>query len=482
MTRQLNRTIIASAVFSVALAALLVTVGSILARPTIQDTTLTSMVRGFDVEACEADPEGFGRGTAGLSLFAYDDEGRSAHPDAPPIEEALLREAARTRKTSTREADGEVVSVLPLGDEGACAFARVSYGRLASVARATLFAVLVLATTGGMLLSAIGTYGLVVRPLHRRIASLAAAARAVGTSAFAAQPESADALGSIAEVLTETDMRVKQHRDALEQRNVALADHLAGIAHDLRTPLASLHLALESLSASAARQPEATRALSDVVYLSALVENLHQAARLRHDADIRAGVVDLGALIRRLEQRFVLVGSHAGIAVAASIPDHPVWTACTPAFAERALANIVQNAVEHNHAPGHVAITLKLARDGRSFELEILDDGPGLPPHAVASLSEATFLTEAARTRGPGLGMLITGEVARRAGWMLTHEPRAVGHAVRVRGAVSEPEASAVTADAGALNSTSPRVDRGVAPVHSTRLGRLPTVLKGHSC
>jgi signal transduction histidine kinase len=151
------------------------------------------------------------------------------------------------------------VSVLPLGDEGACAFARVSYGRLASVARATLFAVLVLATTGGMLLSAIGTYGLVVRPLHRRIASLAAAARAVGTSAFAAQPESADALGSIAEVLTETDMRVKQHRDALEQRNVALADHLAGIAHDLRTPLASLHLALESLSASAAQHSSPRR-------------------------------------------------------------------------------------------------------------------------------------------------------------------------------------------------------------------------------
>ncbi len=437
MTHRLQRSIIASAVFSVVLAALLVSAGSILARPMIQDAALTTMLQGIDLDACEADPASFGPGAPGLSMFAYDAQGHPAHPNAPTIERALLREAARSGRTATREADDTIVSVLPMRPEGACAFVRISYGALAATARARLFGVLILATAGGMVLSAAGTHALVVRPLRRRIAALATAARAIGTRAFKPQRQGPDALGTIAEVLSETHDRVERHRDALERRNLALEDHLAGIAHDLRTPLASLHLALEALSAEAAPNTDTARAISDTVYLSALVENLHQAARLRHDVDIRGGAVELGDLVRRLEQRFALVGRHANVNVAASVPDQEVWVACAPAFAERAIANVVQNAIEHNDAPGHVAVTLEVSGDGSSFTLEVLDDGPGLPTHVLARLSEATFLAAAARTRGPGLGILITGEVARRAGWSVEHEPGTGGHMVRISGPVA---------------------------------------------
>lgn len=88
---------------------------------------------------------------------------------------------------------------------------------------------------GGMLLAAAGTFWFVVLPLRTRIDGLAIVARGVGNQTFTPQPASPDALGHIAEVLTRSHDRIVESREALEQRNRALEEHLAGIAHDLRT-------------------------------------------------------------------------------------------------------------------------------------------------------------------------------------------------------------------------------------------------------
>ncbi|MEL6188719.1 MAG: HAMP domain-containing sensor histidine kinase, partial [Myxococcota bacterium] len=268
-------------------------------------------------------------------------------------------------------------------------------------------------------------------------------ARRVGSASFAPQPASEDALGNIAEVLAQSHRRIVGTREALEKRNRALEEHLAGIAHDLRTPLLSMHLALEAVADAPqeALHSEVRRALSDVVYLSSLVENLHQATRLRHEVDVVVGEVDLSDLVRRLERRFVTLGRHSGVAVAASMPESEVRVACSPALAERAVANLVQNAVEHNESPGHVAIRLAHTDSGRGFELVVADDGPGLADEMLASLQHETFLVEEARPRGPGLGMLITQEVSRRAGWSVTYERLTpTGLEVRLAGPTVSPE------------------------------------------
>ena len=107
--------------------------------------------------------------------------------------------------------------------------------------------------------------------------------------------------------------------------------------------------------------------LADVVFLSSMVENLHQATRLRHEVEVTAGRVELCELIRRVEKRFTIVGRHGDIEVAANTPESEVWVACTPALAERAVANLVQNAVEHNQEGGHVAIKLEIIDGGARF-------------------------------------------------------------------------------------------------------------------
>jgi signal transduction histidine kinase len=342
------------------------------------------------------------------------------------------------------------VSVVQYEANGPCAFIRVTSRNPEAVVAPRFGGVLAGAIVIGMLLSIFGTFWLIVRPLRSRIEELAAAAQSVGSDTFAPQPGDPDALGHIATALTRSHERIIESRDALEERNQALERHLAGIAHDLRTPLSSMHLALEALSTESkgSVQREAQRALADAVYLSSMVENLHQAARLRHEIEVASGSVELTDLVHRLEKRFAIVGRHAGVEVAANTPEREVWVACTPALAERAVANLVQNAVEHNNTkpgdehetePGHVAITLSLKDSGSRFELLVADDGPGLPEETLASLQNETFLVEDARPRGPGMGMLITREVARRAGWSLSYDVlETTGLRVRLEGPVTE--------------------------------------------
>ncbi len=430
------RRIVASALISVAVVAGLFVLGSSLVRPVMLRATVANQLQAVDLDACAADPAAWGWGSGGLTVFAYDRAGRSANPAAPTLEGDLLAQARQGEAAFGAPTDDLTVAVVPMAADGPCALVRTSSANAARILRPHLAGVLAASTIAGMLLAAFGTLWLVVWPLRARIAALAVAARGVGGEGFQPRPPDPGPLGQLAEILSRSHQRIVETRQALEDRNRALEDHLAGIAHDLRTPLASMQLALELLAAETADdlRHEARRALADGVYLSALVENLHQATRLRHAIDVTAGETDLGDVVRRLERRFAIVGRHADIAVAAHAPDGPVPVACTPALAERALANVVQNAIEHNPGPGHVAIVLTVS-GGDRFCLTVSDDGPGLPAHTRASLDRATFLDEDARTRGPGLGMLITGEITRRAGWSIAYTERApTGVQVQIEG------------------------------------------------
>ncbi len=412
------------------------------ARPTIEIAAAEYQFNGVDHDACNAAPESWGWASGEFSFFAYDRAGRSLNPDAPPIEHALLQRALAEGRVVAEISSNRVLRVMPRAPDGPCAVFRGVTKNVGPIVARRIYGGLAGAILTAMVLAVFGTFMLVVRPLQSRIEEVATAARSVGSDSFDAQPRTSDALGHIADVLTRSHERLMDSRRALEARNQALERHLAGVAHDLRTPLASMHLALEALATESRGpiQDEARRALADAVFLSSMVENLHQAARLRHEFDVTSGSVELSDLVRRVEKRFAIVGRHAGVEVAANTPEREVWVACTPALAERALSNLVQNAVEHNHEPGHVAVALSLGESGRRFRLVVTDDGPGMPEETLADLRNESFLLDEARRRGPGMGTLITKEVARRAGWSVRYtlaDP--VGLEVWIEGPVVEP-------------------------------------------
>ncbi len=375
------------------------------------------------IAACEADPARWHQEVADLlDAFAYDADGRSANPEAPPMEPALL-EVARATGAAAGDAPGERVDVRRVAEAGPCAFVRVAFRPPGDISTAVGSGLLLGAAVAFLLVVGLALV-IVLQPLLARIARIRRAAEGVGSPSFApAVDDVPDALGAIAEVLDRSHARIRANEAELRERQVALERHLAEIAHDLRTPLASLLLAVQEL-APVARPGDAAvrRALDDAEYVNALVDNLHQGTLLRRGLEVgEDSRVDLREIVERLEARFRALGALRGVEVAASIPDEAVVARGVPALAERAVANLVHNAVRHGQGGGHVAIVLE--RVGDRFELSVVDDGPGLRDEQLADLREATFRADGARPRSGGLGLAITLEATRRFGWTACFDP-----------------------------------------------------------
>jgi signal transduction histidine kinase len=226
----------------------------------------------------------------------------------------------------------------------------------------------------------------------------------------------------------------------LERRRAALQRHLADVAHDLKTPISSLQLALEHALAddrAVSAQGLMTQALGDVMYLGALTSNLRMAAEIREGWKPSQTTVDLRDVVERVAMRVRMFARHRDIALESAVPDAGVPVQCDPVAAEQALSNIVENAITHGESGQHVAVVLD--RSGGDFTLSVIDDGPGVPPTALPHLGERTFRSDTARQRDPrgsGLGLAIAAAVCKRSSWQLAfarEQPR--GLRVTIRGA-----------------------------------------------
>lgn len=415
--------ILASALLTAMLAFVLVVT-------TVRTTALASVGQEWarpspDVlAACVAHPDVWADLQVGPQrLRAYDQHRVPLAPDAPPL--PVVEELSVGEQRLVRSHGPEWLAVVRAAPTGPCTWIRVDGGPPPVVARSLAYG-LGLGAFLAVLAVGLATYGLVVRPLLARIAHIRAAATRVGGESYRSGSDGVgDALTDIADGLDRSHRRILDDRDELVRRHEALERYMAELAHDLRTPLGSMLLALQDVIAAGddATIAVSRRALQDASYLGSLVENLHQATRLRNGLDPIEGEVDLADVVRHLEVRFRALGAADGVAVAAAVPEHPVLVRGTPALVERALANLVHNAVTHGGA--HVAVVLTV--DGDRFQLGVADDGPGVAPEVLADLTRRTFRDDPARPRGGGLGLAITNEIADRVGWAIDYERPAEG-------------------------------------------------------
>ncbi len=409
-----------------------------------------------DATACEAAPTTWSKFKMadGVEIFAYDfATGQSLNPAAPPMIPALykqLRDGNTAALVATNASPVIANFAQRTAERGPCSVIQSGFMELPDVRQQVETSVLVNAFFA--VFAIVGVLMLFfVRPVVQRLHSLADAARHVGEEDgyISANDNLWDEIGDLSKVLDSAHKRMRSDSVALERRRQALERHLANVAHDLRTPMASMHLGLEGLQEhlDPAGRAMLQRVLSDSVYLQGLTDNLHMASKLSDGMNPVAGDprVDLADLVDRIALRFSLLGKTANVAVVGARPDDAMWVCCDPFMAERAVSNIVHNAVTYAEDTGNIAIVLEREGEGR-FSLSISDDGPGVPPSELPRLAERTFRSDEARKRDPrggGLGLAITNEICQRAGWELHFdgvEPR--GLCVRIDGNLVNPVSS----------------------------------------
>jgi signal transduction histidine kinase len=196
-------------------------------------------------------------------------------------------------------------------------------------------------------------------------------------------------------------------RVAGAERLAALGRVAAGVAHEIRNPIAAMRLKAENALAGddARRRTALTAILDQVARLDRLLGEL-LAMTQRRAAETRIVTLDEFLRAAAAEQP---EGAER-ISVAAGSIDVSI----DPALVRRVLDNLLRNAVRHLEPGGTVRLTA--ACEGNTLRIEVRDDGPGVAGELRATLFEP-FVT--GRADGTGLGLAIARECAEAHGGTL---------------------------------------------------------------
>lgn len=311
----------------------------------------------------------------------------------------------------TESADGRFHADIPVAGQ----VLRFSFGANLIAPRPAL--ALATSLVAGIAVSLVLAW-LLARRVAAPVAQLAEAARRIGSDARPAElPESGvHELAELARIINQTAARLEARR---ENQNTLLA----GVSHDLRSPLARLKMALGML-AEERDSPLLARMERDVADMETLIGAQLELARSR-EREV-AVTTDLDALLGELieaaeaqtpgQTRLRASGPTCRIAVA-------------PLAVKRIVGNLLDNAQRYG-GPGRLELVRRCG--AHAILIGVRDRGPGIPAALRDAVFRPFFRLDPSRTRGTGgsgLGLAIARQLADTQGWRLAIKPRRGGGA-----------------------------------------------------
>jgi two-component system, NtrC family, sensor histidine kinase PilS len=248
-------------------------------------------------------------------------------------------------------------------------------------------------------------------------------------------------------VLLLEDLRTAQAR-LRQERLAAMGRVSAGIAHEIRNPLAAISQANALLLEDALRpdQQRLARMVADNVRrLQRIVDEVMELAPAGDvvPATIDARAVIAGATVDWAQTAGLELGPASRLHT--ELPDEALGARFDAEHLRRVLVNLLDNALRHA-GPGAGAVLLRLAvRDAHTATLQVFSDGEPIAPEVERHLFEPFFST---RSRGSGLGLYICRELCERYGASIDYRARPIDEPRRNefivtmrRGALSAPDA-----------------------------------------
>jgi two-component system heavy metal sensor histidine kinase CusS len=208
-----------------------------------------------------------------------------------------------------------------------------------------------------------------------------------------------------------------QMLDRLEESFERISRFSADIAHDLRTPVNNIRGEAEVALVRARTVDEYREVLGscleEAVRLSDLISDLLFLARaenpLTHLHRERVNVAELLNGVRDYYEASAEVG---GISLTTAAEAEPVMAELDRALVQRAVGNLVSNAVAHTPSGGSIvlATTLGTGAEASTVRIEVSDTGEGIPPLALPKVFDRFYRVDTSRSQasgGTGLGLAI---------------------------------------------------------------------------
>jgi two-component system, OmpR family, sensor histidine kinase BaeS len=276
----------------------------------------------------------------------------------------------------------------------------------------------------GMLAAVLLNAALIARWLSRRLRVLGEGTAAIAQGDYGVRlpAQGHDELAQLA-------LAFNHMATSLQAAQQARRQWIADIAHELRTPLATLRAEIEALQ-DGVRRPDAAN-------LDSLAQEVHRLTRLVDDLRLLS-LSDLGALDYRLAPvdlgRFV--DHHLGDA--AGLPgqrlqlrselDEGVEIRADGDRLDQVLSNLLQNTQRYSSAPATLHVQVR--REGAEARLTWEDTGPGVPPEALHRLTERLYRVDESRASasgGSGLGLAIARAIVEGHGGRMRASASALG-------------------------------------------------------
>lgn len=177
---------------------------------------------------------------------------------------------------------------------------------------------------------------------------------------------------------------------------------LAGVSHDLRTPLARLRLGVEM---SGAQQQDVLAMVTDIEEMDRIIGQFLDYGRGAPNEPMTQ--VELGSFVGELVEAFRVRGAR----IRFDRPDETLEAQVHALPLRRALANLIDNAMRY--AGTRMPIDVTLSRDGSLACIRVADRGPGIPAKEVDRLRHPFTCLDPARsgTKGAGLGLAIVDRI-----------------------------------------------------------------------
>jgi len=228
-----------------------------------------------------------------------------------------------------------------------------------------------------------------------------------------------DEIGRLSRTFRDTFERLRLEMQRVQQTDARRREMIASVSHDLRTPLTALIGQLDTVRMKAdslgpeEQQALIARAAQNAQHLKRLTDALAELARLDSpDFETHPEPIALGELVDDVVQRFSGRAADAGLELALDYPDGLPLTRVDAALIERALSNLLDNALRVTPSGGKVLV--RVVRDATGVRVEVSDTGPGVALEDQPRVFERFY--QATRHRdlrgSSGLGLAIVKRVA----------------------------------------------------------------------
>lgn len=264
-----------------------------------------------------------------------------------------------------------------------------------------------------LILCSLVSYWLVRRGL-RPLRELASTAQGIRSSTLHARVATARLPADLADLAQTFNAML----DRLQESFTRLGQFSADIAHELRTPLSNLRSEAEVTLTQARSAEEYARVLGscleECVRLSGLVDTLLFLARAEQpQTEIQRAPLNLAAELKLVRDFFEAAASEAGVVLLVEA-EEPVWIDADRSLIQRAVSNLVANALTYTPSGGTIRLTARSRAN--HAELSVADTGAGIDARHLPHIFDRFYRADAARANGSnhvGLGLAIVASIVR---------------------------------------------------------------------